>query len=361
MRVLYVDDDKNILEDTKEILENSNISGEKPEVTIETDFNNAISKLDKEDFDLIVIDVYQGRVDLSNPDRRGVEVLTKVRNTRFIPVIFYTGLVNQVQEFDSEVVRIVRKSEGSDKLKSEMDYLVKSGLMKVRKTILDYVDKTIRRFFWEFVENNWGQLKNNINSEELILLLVRRLSLLLSKENLSDLLLDSKDKSAIVKPLEFYVFPPVITSRFEMGDILFNDGKVYVILTPTCDLFPRGVGSVKVDSVVMVRATPLEERAEYKEYMEKESRDKKDELTKLVSNRKSTLFFLPKFPLMDAQVVDFQNLLTEDHKNLSTYKKIAKLDSPFAESMLANFLRVYNRIGIPDIDIDNLINSFKRP
>ena len=192
-------------------------------------------------------------------------------------------------------------------------------------------------------------------------MLVRRLSLLLSKENLSDLLLDSKGKSAKVRPLEFYVFPPVMISRFEMGDILFNDGKVYVILTPTCDLFPREVGSVKVDSVVMVRATPLKERAEYKEYMEKESRDKKDELTKLVSNRKSTLFFLPNFPLMDAQVLDFQNLLTEDYKNLSTYKKIAKLDSPFAESMLANFLRVYNRIGIPDIDIDNLINSFKRP
>ena len=39
----------------------------------------------------------------------------------------------------------------------------------------------------------------------------------------------------------------------------------------------------------------------------------------------------------------------------SNYKRIAKLDSPFAEAMTTRFIRYYNRVGYPDIDVDYIL------
>ena len=37
--------------------------------------------------------------------------------------------------------------------------------------------------------------------------------------------------------------------------------------------------------------------------------------------------------------------------------RIAKLDNPFAQSMTASFIRYYNRIGFPDIDVDYVLSK----
>ncbi|MBR9682177.1 MAG: hypothetical protein GOV02_00715 [Candidatus Aenigmarchaeota archaeon] len=42
---------------------------------------------------------------------------------------------------------------------------------------------------------------------------------------------------------------------------------------------------------------------------------------------------------------------------LSQYNNVAKVDSPFVESVLSNFIRYYNRIGFPDIDSDYIIDN----
>lgn len=358
MKILYVDDEKGILEDTKMILEDKEIDGQSIKIIVEPDFDTAISKLDSDDFDLIIVDVYRGPANPDNSDKAGIEVLDKVKATRFVPVIFYTGLVSQVEHLASEVVRIVSKGEGTEKLKAEIGDLLKSGLLDFRRKILDYAEKTIRFFFWDFVSNDWDKLKGRIESDDLILLLVRRLSLQLSKENLPQLPLDLKYDGSMVKPLEFYVFPPIIEDRFEAGDILERDGKDYVVLTPTCDLVPRHNGNTKVKYILLVEATPLKNREEYKEYSDSKSKGKKEELLKLMNNKKSSLFFLPSFPLMEDQILDFQNLSTERIEDVAqNYHKIAKLDSPFAEAMLSTFINHYDRIGIPILDVERLIDS----
>ena len=209
MKILHVDDDKDILSDTKQILEGNKIEGNSIEVTIVPDFDIAISKLDKDDYDLIIVDVYRGLLSEENPDKAGIQILDKVKGTRFVPVIFYTGLVKQVEHLSSEVVRIVSKGQGIEKLEAEIENLLKSGLLNIRRKILDYADSTIRYFFWDFVSKSWDKLKGVIQSDDLILLLVRRLSIQLSKENLSHLPLASKYDDLTVKPLEFYIFPPI--------------------------------------------------------------------------------------------------------------------------------------------------------
>lgn len=55
-------------------------------------------------------------------------------------------------------------------------------------------------------------------------------------------------------------------------------------------------------------------------------------------------------------MIDFQKKEMVDYSSLcNDFNRIAKLDAPFAQSMMASFIRYYNRIGFPDIDADYVI------
>jgi len=45
-----------------------------------------------------------------------------------------------------------------------------------------------------------------------------------------------------------------------------------------------------------------------------------------------------------------------EYGDLKDFIRLAKLDNPFAEGMIASFIRYYNRIGYPDIDSDYVID-----
>ena len=45
------------------------------------------------------------------------------------------------------------------------------------------------------------------------------------------------------------------------------------------------------------------------------------------------------------------------YDDLKTYTRVAKLDSPYAESMVSSFIRYYNRIGYPDIDSELILKA----
>ena len=46
-----------------------------------------------------------------------------------------------------------------------------------------------------------------------------------------------------------------------------------------------------------------------------------------------------------------------DYAELKSFKRVAKLDNPFAQSIVSSFIQYYNRIGFPDIDAEYVINS----
>lgn len=43
--------------------------------------------------------------------------------------------------------------------------------------------------------------------------------------------------------------------------------------------------------------------------------------------------------------------------DMANYTRVAKLDSPYAESMVSSFIRYYNRIGYPDIDSELILKA----
>jgi DNA-binding response OmpR family regulator len=112
LKTLFIEDNEGLSNNLKKYFDGEVFSGNtlKTENTIK--FDDGISLIEKFDFDLIVLDLYNdsGSVDES----AGRKVLEVIQKMAFIPVIFYTGHAHKIQDLVSEVVGVVNKGEGFD-------------------------------------------------------------------------------------------------------------------------------------------------------------------------------------------------------------------------------------------------------
>ena len=180
--------------------------------------------------------------------------------------------------------------------------------------------------------------------------------------------LEAKDK---VHPMKYYVMPPLESSPVT-GDLYQEAIKqqtgYWVILTPLCDLTPHD-GKVKAEQVLLAKCLLLTEQEEYQTWVAgNRSEGSQKSLVSLIGNNRKDgkqperYHFLPGVMSLPDLVVDFQavKMVTYDQLNdPGTLKRLASLDSPFAECLLARFTRYYGRIGIPDLDIEIVLAKLK--
>lgn len=353
IRVLLVDDDKTICEQIKALLHGETINGHSIHLYYVTDFGKACVELSAQDYDLLVLDLFRGKPEEKNPDRPGEDVLADIKKSCFVPVIFFTGLIRPVEQLKSDIVRVVRKSDGLEALKAEIESVFNSKLPLIKKELNNYIREGMRAYFWDFVHPQWKTLEQVKDKVSLGYLIVRRLASSLSKEKIITLLGDSKIKKDKVHPMEFYIYPPV-DGEYEAGSILERDGKRFVILTPSCDFVKRKEKRL-AEYVLMGEVVPLREFDEYKKF--KEDTTKAEALKSLIESRKSRYYFLPGTPFLEHTVIDYQRTNMVPFANLDSFHILAKLDDPYAQAMTAQFIRYYSRIGFPDIDSDFIINE----
>lgn len=352
-----IDDDENLCKDTKELLESENIKTENIIVEYETDFDSGFKNIKKNHYDLIILDVYKGKAGTSNPYKLGKEeVFVKIKQYDFIPIIFYTGIIGDVKDLESEIVKIVRKGDGTDKLIEQITAIINSEFFGIKKKLDNYIRESIRNYLWDFVHDEWDSIKGIKDELSMGYLLMRRLAKSLSKEQIKIILGDSKISSDKIHPMEVYIYPPFKLDEYETGDILKKDNMLYVILTPSCDFVIRN-DKRKTDCAILAKCTPLSEFDEFNQCKaDKSSKTKKNNLLKIIDSSQTKYYFLPETPFIKNHIVDFQELLTEKYGNLKNYERIARIDDPFVQSMVSSFIRHYNRIGTPDLDYDYIFD-----
>lgn len=355
IKILHIDDEEVICKQISELLNGQTIDGHTLNVQYVTKFEEGIKILSNENFDLVILDLFRGKPEEGNADRPGEEVLAAIKASCFVPVIFFTGLVKPVDQLKSDIVKVVRKGDGVDDLRKAINEIFSSKLPFLKQKLFGYTREVLRSYFWDFVHPNWKILEKIKDEISLGYLAIRRLSSSLSKEKIIDFLGDPKILPNKVHPMEFYIFPPV-SKEFETGDILVEGDKFYVVLTPSCDFVSRN-GPCKARNVLLAECILLKETDEYKKYHQTNNQSNKDSLITLIGSRKSEYFFLPKAPFIENSIIDFQKVLMIEIKELQKLKKLAKLDDPFAQSMIAHFIRYYNRIGHPDIDSDYILRN----
>jgi hypothetical protein len=70
-------------------------------------------------------------------------------------------------------------------------------------------------------------------------------------------------------------------------------------------------------------------------------------------------YFLPGALTLSDLIVDFQQLVTLPRAQMTALERLASLDSPFAEALLARFGRYFGRLGTRDLDVGVILNRLR--
>lgn len=369
LNLLYIEDDENNRNDLVRVLQDEILDNYQIKINAIDTFDNAIDEIESKHYHIIILDIYKGNP-YNGGEQAGLEILKQIQGKCFVHVIFYSGNIKNVEDLKSQVVGVVRKGdEGIDGLKQEIRRLAKFNLPFIKENIHDYLENEFKTYFWDIIHNERDKFSAENNNFSLGYLILRKFSKSLSKKTISEILGDDTLKEDRVHPMEFYLYPTDITTEYECGEILQKNEEVFVILTPSCDFIDRGGGKRKVGKVLITKTILLLEMEEYLAFINKRKEDgtekttkqkKSDEenLIKLIESRKSDrYFFLPQTPFIDNRIIDFQIKEMVDYNTLNDFKRLAKIDSPFAESIISSFIRYYNRIGFPDIDSNLIIDK----
>lgn len=363
LKILYVEDDKDNREELIELSSDWKINDWKIIIEGEESFEIATKRICNEGFHMVILDLYKGRAGDSG-EMLGLTTLGDVKSKIFVPVIFYSGNTAAVSILKSQVVGVATKGEGGiDELKDEINRLTSHNLPFINENIHSFINGKIKEYFWDTIQGNNTIFKPDDNDHSLGYLLLRNICNSLSRDNIYKILGDNSIAKDKVHPMEFYIYPRKDDVEYENGDIIENNESkdVYVILTPSCDLISTGTRQRKAEKVLLVNAKLLTEIEEFIAYKDKQNKENRNNLSKIIESRKSDrYFFMPSTPFIANRVIDFQDKSMVDYGELNAnFKRIAKLDNPFAQSMTASFIRYYNRIGFPDIDVDYVISKLE--
>jgi DNA-binding NarL/FixJ family response regulator len=357
--ILFIEDDEILKNNLIKNYDKSEISGYYINAHGTSSFEKGIKLIENRDFDIVILDLFKDGNE--KDENAGLEVLNKIRKIIFIPVIFYTGYAHKINYLISEIVGVVSKGDGIEYLNNAIQNIINSKIALIKKSINNHIKESLRLYFWETVDTDKRIFIPNKNDFSLGYLLLRRIANSLSKENIKDLLGDDKIRIGKAHPMEFYIYPIKEKDEYQAGEILFKDKTFYVILTPSCDFIEdkENKRERKVGFVLLTRATSLKDTEYYKKF-KKNPKDNKDGLLRLIESRKGDrFFFLPSTPFIENLVLDFQNKIIINYDELKSFSRIAKLDDPYAQSVLSSFIRYYNRIGFPDLDSEYIINNIE--
>lgn len=364
LKILYIDDDATHRKDLKELLSGEIINGFAISIYCEESFDKAVGQSKR--YHLTILDLFEG-----NPQSGhdvGSTVFEKIKNTLFIPVIFYSGNTSNVISLRSQIVGVATKGDGGvDELKSEIERLTKHNIPFLRNSVHAYVEQEFKKYFWNVIQKENDKFTPNADDFSLGYMLLRNFADSLSKENIKNILGDNTIDHEKVHPMEFYIYPIDVHKEYENGEIIKDkiNNEIFVVLTPSCDFierFKKGKSEGRsVDEVLLIKTKLLTECKEFKIYKQTQNKENKSNLEKLINSGKGDrYFFLPKAPFIENRIIDFQLNNTVSYIDLTTgFDRIAKLDSPFAQSMTSSFIRYYNRIGFPDIDTEYVINHLE--
>ena len=374
-RVLVVDDEPEIGTTISELLESYvSVSDPRPITTrFEESFDKAVELLVSETFDILVLDI-RDESGHTPSDEAGIEVFDEIRTRRFIPIIFYTALPDVSMSIsNAPFVQTVSKIavDPITDLEGAVENVIGSGLPRLLQSVSNHLAEVERAFMADFVEHNWPDLVDR--QDDMAYLLSRRLAVSFEEgaESLAQELgqVGRTSLGDAIHPTRYYVQPP--NSNYKMGDLLATPKsteedadarRLYVVLTPSCDLVLRS-GRMKADRVVLSRCFSLGNFDAYQDWASAPSAKNTELLRKLLTSRpkgqEDRYFYLPAAWNVSDSVADLQSVASIPCEELENYRKIASLDSPFAEALSYQFNRYMGRVGMPDLDIDGVLHRLK--
>ena len=368
--VMVVDDDSDVGESVEEYFSGEKLTeeGDVAVVTAVSDFSDALAKIALSRYDILVLDLRKGEHDLDPKIEAGAQLLDDIRRTRFLPIVFYTGLPRLVRHLENPpFIQVVEKSGTHERLLKALQITLNSQLPSMNRALVSHVDRVQRDYMWDFVASQWGKITAETDRTSVAYLLARRLAGSLSDPSTTQLArdlgsgFDTSIESGRIHAMQCYVMPPIAEPPMMAGDIYKGtircQNGYWVLVTPSCDL-----AQGKAEWLMLASCDPLSEQREFVDWTERQSNPTTSRLRGLVSNNRHASqrdrhMYLPAAMSIPDLVVDLQNVAVIQRKEFGSFglERLATLDSPFAEALSSQFGRLFGRIGTPDLDVDSVM------
>lgn len=367
-QILHVDDDREALDDVRDFLQGEDIPGwGRPQVTGIQSFGDALSELEARRFDLMILDVRLGgheEQDVPPDQEEGARTLEQIKERRFLPVIFWTGLPAKVEHLASPLVHVLEKGD-LDALIATVRELFATRLPALNRALRHLIEDEQRHYMWEFVAEHWEELRADHDDMALAYLLVRRLGRSLSGPGIERVAAELGDAGPPPPPpnkihaAEMYVVPPLEDTAPGVAELFCerseeDDDRWWLVVTPSCDL-----EHTKAEWVVLAACAPVADDSRLQKWWASESGGNTDKLRKLLDHdtggQADRHLFLPKAPRIPDLVADFQRLRSVTRTELDGMERVASLVSPFAEAAVSRFTRYFGRVGTDDLDVDAIM------
>lgn len=391
-RILVVEDKENFRQQLLEAIPSFVDAPDTAEADLCVDFDEAIEKLQKDRYDVVILDLKDdsdGWALADDSDPAGLKVFERLKETRFVPVVFYTALAHKVRSLETSFVRVVEKTETTAKVKDEVRRVLGTQLPALTR----HLEEVQRSYMWGFVSAHWKEMTAIHHKVDLVYLVARRLAQTLRGESIRSFVAGiSRNTQKVdehspaeepqmlgavateagelaaftdgVHPVEFYIYP-CADQPWLAGDILKAemDGRndYWLVLTPSCDFENK-----KAQFVILAKCEHLTEQNEYGKWaanIAQPSRSALKGMEEVIGDnrggQKERFKFLPGTFFLPDLVVDFQQLRSVPFAELKRDSVVAALDSPFAEAVLARFSRYFGRLGTPNIDKDVVIDRLQ--
>jgi len=274
------------------------------------------------------------------------------------------------------LIQVVEKTEGLPHLLETVRGIFATRLPAVNRALIRHMETVQRNYMWDFVATHWEQFGGTPDRTALAYLLARRLAVSLSGPGIRQLAQDLGDSmgTAVVEgwvhPMQYYVMPPVETLPLA-GDLyrgqIGSQIGYWVLLTPSCDFVERDNKPQKAEWVLLAYCNLLTEQSECLKWqagLPQPSKTTDDNLRGLIGNNRQggqpeRFYFLPGALTLPDLVADLQQLATVPRKHLHSLERLASLDSPFAEALLARFARYFGRLGTPDLNVEVTLSRLR--
>lgn len=373
-QLLFVDDEEDFHRQVKELLEAVVLIENGQTINIQVDttssFDHALALLESHRFDMLILDVRLGSGKGEREDEAGISTLKAIKQKCFIPVVFYTALAHKVRNLEGPLIRVVEKTE-SERLPEVVKEVFATRLPAINRALIKLLETVQRDYLWDFVSQHWNAFSDISDHAGLAYLIARRLalSLSLSGNGIRQLFQDLGDpEGAIlstdrVHPIRYYVIPPVVPNSLA-GDLYEdqaeNQHQYFMVLTPACDLYTNETRQMKAESIILARCKLLDDLQEYQTWRDNSSNSARNAFLALVEYRKDRYYFLPQAPTIPNLVVDFEQLVAFSREQFGSLRRIASLDSPFAEAVVSRFIRYFGRLGTPDLDLNKVFPGLRQ-
>lgn len=322
--------------------------------------------------DLVVVDLR-----LDNGQSSGNQIIQQIIETRVVPMIVFSGFPQELDETyrDHKLIAVAQKKrvewivEIVKEWRSDGVFGFFSEHGFVNKLLRDVLQRTM----WTYFSKCWDGFRGS--SEEVLAQTGGRIAATL----IHDVLASSPEYASNTGEVkihhgEIYIFD---TPRRQLGagDILRIEGRLFVVLSPTCDLIGGPGRKAKALQVLLAACHDFVSFARRDDEIRRKvenvcgsDRDKKaiEAIEKLMrqdwKNPAGRYFYLPPFASFGGGVIDFLDLRTESLESEDLRKKlvdsrVVALNREVAAEIATRFGRHMIRLGQAPYQSEPLMNA----